>query len=392
LADRGNLRLRQLLFSNEPRAQLPRASVPSVRDFRTKGDTPYYNYFAAENPQINGDIYASQDAGCAATSNVNVNLVSQTGSEAIEEFPCFEHPTLTDLIESAQTGIGWLYYGDQANSIWTAPNAIRHICGASGGSCQGPDFTKHVFTEQTGNLAPFMKALQNCTFAYGDQSAWKGGVMWVIPDGRWSDHAGQNNPTANIGLGPDFVANIVNLLGRTSSQGACTGYMPNWSNTVILVVWDDWGGWYDHVKPFSTTGYVGGNGNGKQYVYGFRVPLLVVSTYAQQAYISNTNHDFGSILQFIENVFTPSKVGQIYPTYPFADAFAGGTGTDNLADFFQANTLQFKPINLYNNHNLCNASTCPSSECYVGGPPCNCDATCLINYNDGSGPQDPDDD
>ena len=92
--------------------------------------------------------------------------------------------------------------------------------------------------------------------------------MWVIPDGRWSDHAGQKNPTSNIGLGPDFVANIVNLLGRTSSQGACTGSMPNWSNTVLLVVWDDWGGWYDHVKPFSVTGYIGGNGNGQQYVYG----------------------------------------------------------------------------------------------------------------------------
>ena len=158
--------------------------------------------------------------------------------------------------------------------------------------------------------------------------------------------------------------------------------------------------WYDHIDPKATIGngkfgYPGGNGNGKQYVYGFRVPLLVVSTYAQQAYISNTNHDFGSILKFIEENFNLlGSVAGIYPTYPFADQFAGGTvgGTDNLSDFFQANTLQFKPINLYNNPNLCNASTCPSSECYVGGPPCNCDATCFINYNDGSGPQDPDDD
>jgi phospholipase C len=57
------------------------------------------------------------------------------------------------------------------------------------------------------------------------------------------------------------------------------------ANTVILIVWDDWGGWYDHVNPLNTIG-IGypnsGNNNGIQYVYGFRVPLLVVSTFAMQ--------------------------------------------------------------------------------------------------------------
>ena len=157
---------------------------------------------------------------------------------------------------------------------------------------------------------------------------------------------------------------------------------------MLLVVWDDWGGWYDHVDPKGPHGPGFGypNGTASEYVYGFRVPLLVVSTYARQAYISNTIHDFGSILRLIEQNFSLLGTQQgIYPTYPYADQFSGGTsnGTDSLADFFQTNTLQFKPINLYNNSQLCNQSICGSNQC---------DATCFINYNDGAGPQDPDDD
>jgi phospholipase C len=96
-------------------------------------------------------------------------------------------------------------------------------------------------------------------------------VSWVIPDGLWSDHAGSD---AGDG-GPSWVAAIVNAVGV--SPTACdSGY---WSNTVILITWDDWGGFYDHVLPYDCSnggqcnGYPGGQGTaGQQYVYGFRVP------------------------------------------------------------------------------------------------------------------------
>ena len=153
----------------------------------------------------------------------------------------------------------------------------------------------------------------------------KGGpATWVVPDGRWSDH-----PSENLGLGPDYVADIVNAVGGTGPPANNCHF---WDNTLILIVWDDWGGWYDHVVPPDCTpgptcsGYPGGNGNGQQYVYGFRVPLLVVSAYNKQTsqsytgYISGSqqnhiNYDFGSILKFIENTFLPPNTF-INPTYP----------------------------------------------------------------------------
>jgi phospholipase C len=57
-------------------------------------------------------------------------------------------------------------------------------------------------------------------------------------------------------------------------------------------------------------------------VYGFRVPLIVVSPYAKASYISHTTHDFGSILKFIETTFNLPSLG-------YADAPA-----DDLSDCF----------------------------------------------------------
>jgi hypothetical protein len=349
---------------------------------------PYYTYFAAENTEktIN-NINPVDDGGCAALTGQLVPLVSPTQDESTSQYPCFEHNTLTDLLD--QNSITWRYYSDLDRSIWTAPNAINHICNNTmqngGGSCGsntktgsqdwnnnvGPYIELAKRTGYTPSLAPFLQDLQACNLAQ---------VTWVIPDGRWSDH-----PSENIGLGPDYVANIVNAIGQGMPNSTCNplGSPIYWNNTVILIVWDDWGGWYDHVNPLNTIG-IGypnsGNNNGIQYVYGFRVPLLVVSTFAKPSYISGTKqspiyYDFGSILKFIENTFLPPNTF-INPTYPYADQFVDtGTRNADLSDFFscftQACRHPFQPITLVNNGQLCYQTLCKSNQC---------DATCFINY------------
>jgi phospholipase C len=110
------------------------------------------------------------------------------------------------------------------------------------------------------------------------------------------------------------------------------GGSPYWKNTAILVTWDDWGGWYDHVAPPSPIGRPFG-----YYELGFRVPLLVISPYAPAGDISPTQHDFGSILRFVEKVFGLGRI----PPGNFADARA-----DDRADFFDfgAAARAFAPI------------------------------------------------
>jgi len=155
---------------------------------------------------------------------------------------------------------------------------------ATGTLCTGSDWNNHVILNQTQVLTDV---------ANGNLPA----VSWVIPTAQASDH-----PQKNTGLGPSWVASVVNSIGNS-------GY---WANTAIFITWDDWGGWYDHVAPPIISSYE----------YGFRVPMIVVSPFAKPGFVSHHTHDFGSILKFIEETFG-------LPTVGYADATA-----DDLLDCF----------------------------------------------------------
>jgi phospholipase C len=266
----------------------------------TSAPTATSSLFASENPILS-------IAGCIALPTNRVTMIDAAGSEtsAAPEYPCFEHPTLSDLLQT--NGVTWRWYTPVAGTIWTAPNAIEHICQQKliNGTltCTGPDWTNNVVIPQT-------QVLQD--IAVGQLAQ----VSWVIPDGKSSDHA-----LSNDGSGPAWVASVVNAIGNS----------PYWANTAIIITWDDWGGWYDHVPPkVINDGVSWGSG----YVYGFRVPLIVVSPYAKAAYISHTTHDFGSILKFIETTFKLPSLG-------YAD-----TPADDLSDCFNLTQtpLSFKLI------------------------------------------------
>jgi len=272
------------------------------------------NLFAAENPTGNGP----PDAGCDAPAGATVQLIDPTGNEKSNSpiFPCFEHQTLTDLLEAKS--LSWRYYAPGSSpepavhgmpAIWNGPESIRHICGPqtgpNGTTCEGADWINHVVLNQTQILTDITSnQLQD--------------VSWVIPTGDASDHAGIDE----LGGGPSWVASIVNAIGHSSY----------WANTAIFIAWDDWGGWYDHVPPPQVL--VNCEQWGCGYVYGFRVPLIVVSPYAKAQYISHQQHDFGSILKFIETTFSLPSLG-------YADAAA-----DDLSDCFDYNQtpLQFQTI------------------------------------------------
>ncbi len=255
--------------------------------------------FAAENMSGKGT-----GAGCIASSTRLVQLIDSTGTESRsnQAYPCFEHNTVSDLLQPR--GITWRYYSPGANSIWTAPNAIQHICMANGGNCTGTDWKANVDL----NAANVLNDIANCNLRQ---------VTWVIPSGQNSDHA-----AINTGGGPSWVASIVNAVGNSwaASNHKCD-YWANNSNdaTAILIVWDDWGGWYDHVAPTRLPAPQGG------YQLGFRVPLIAVSAYTPFHLVDNSRHDFGSMVRFIEHNF-----GIQEGLLTFADARA----TTDLTSFF----------------------------------------------------------
>jgi len=266
----------------------------------------FSDWFVAENPQ--GVPKAGGNTGCTAPTQEFAELIDPSGNESTafnNGFPCYDHPTVTDLLNAKQ--VSWKYYAPSAGSIWTSPNAIKHMCvpNSTGTTCTGSDWNHNVVLNRT----------QVLTDIAANQLP---SVSWVIPDGTYSDHAQEND-----GSGPSWVASVVNAIGNSAY----------WGNTAIIITWDDWGGWYDHVAPPVLNSYE----------YGFRVPLIVVSPYAKPGHVSHQVNDFGSILKFIEETFGLSTVAPgASPAY--ADAISSSS---DLSDCFDLNQtpLTFHTIN-----------------------------------------------
>ncbi len=234
---------------------------------------PHSTLLAAENPRTpNGGL----TGGCDSPKGSLVVLINPKGRENQATYPCFEHLALPDLLE--RRSLSWRYYGIHRHAgLWNAPDAIKSIR-------DSPEF-------ETDDVTPPSSVLTD--IAQGRLAS----VSWVTPTGAASDHAGNTD-----GSGPSWVASVVNAVGKSRY----------WNDTVVFVVWDDWGGWYDHVRPPRYSSYE----------LGFRVPLIVISCYAKKGFVSHRAHEFGSILKFIEANFDLGSLG------------ATDARSDDLSDFF----------------------------------------------------------
>ncbi|HKU81368.1 MAG TPA: alkaline phosphatase family protein, partial [Candidatus Tumulicola sp.] len=89
-----------------------------------------------------------------------------------------------------------------------------------------------------------------------------------------------------------------------------------WDSTAVIIMWDEWGGWYDHVKPPQYPDPVTGAYEG----LGYRIPLIVVSPYAKAHYISHSQHEVASTLAYIEQTFGLQPLGSLVGYhYKYAD-------------------------------------------------------------------------
>jgi len=217
--------------------------------------------------------------GCDAPKHTKTSILTWTGVKLKYgyhqgPFPCLAYTTLRDLLDAH--AVSWKYYsppvhGGTGGGLWNAFDAISAVR-------YGPEWNANVtsdpnviFNDITYNTLP--------------------SVSWVIPNRENSDH-----PNTGTDDCPSWVASVVNAVGES----------PYWQNTAVIVVWDDWGGFYDHEPPPFFDNWGG---------LGFRVPMMVVSAYArigsasQGGYISHTQYEFGSILKFIEDTFGLGRIG-----------------------------------------------------------------------------------
>ncbi|MEZ5320921.1 MAG: alkaline phosphatase family protein [Microthrixaceae bacterium] len=70
---------------------------------------------------------------------------------------------------------------------------------------------------------------------------------------------------------------------------------PNWDRTVMVVNFDEWGGFYDHVPPSEAP-----DSNPELALRGFRVPCMVASPFARRGHVAHDVYDHTSVLKMIE--------------------------------------------------------------------------------------------
>jgi phospholipase C len=100
-----------------------------------------------------------------------------------------------------------------------------------------------------------------------------------------SGSSGDDHPHADIRVGQHFLSSLYHAV--TTS--------PAWARTMLVITYDEWGGFFDHVPP-----PVAPDANPKARLRGFRVPCIVVSPRARRRYVAHNVYDHTSILKLIE--------------------------------------------------------------------------------------------
>jgi phospholipase C len=167
---------------------------------------------------------------------------------------CTDVEILPDLLEQAD--VSWRYYlgdNDYINTLALIEHAIF-----------GPMADK-VITDDD-----FFTDL-----ASGDLPA----VSWLIPDVKDSEHPA----AASMCRGENWTVEVLNAIMRS----------PEWKHTAVVITWDDFGGFYDHVPPPHVD----------LWGLGPRVPMLLVSPWARQGHIASETLEFSSVLKMIETIW-----------------------------------------------------------------------------------------
>jgi phospholipase C len=170
----------------------------------------------------------------------------------------YSFPSIIELLGNAN--ISWTYYTGSpsaAENLWNPLPGFRQYA-------SGFDVKAHL------SWTPkFYADLKNGTLPQ---------VCWLIPNKGESEH-----PPKDVRAGMWYVTKLVNAVMQS-------GY---WQNCAIIIMWDDYGGFYDHVPPPQVD----------EFGYGFRVPALVISPYSLAGQVVSTSYDLTSPLKLLETKF-----------------------------------------------------------------------------------------
>ena len=260
-----------------------------------RNDIPYYwnyadhyvlddNFFSSEmGPSFPNHLYIASGANGPTDLTyrwiLHGGIIDNPGPAFSWDVVHLTWSTLAEELSSAN--IPWKWYDGAAKPL--APTIWNVL----------PLFT--YFQDHPNQLREHVASTQS--FIDDIQSKQFPAVSWIIPGGwhppTWPavchGKSTSEHPPARSDCGMDYASYLVNHVMESQY----------WESTAIVITWDDYGGFYDHVTP----PYI------DEYGEGFRVPTLVISPWARPRFIDHTQYEFSSFLRLAEDNFHLATLG-----------------------------------------------------------------------------------
>ncbi len=295
-----------------------RAMVPPFNDTNGERVMGYYDgsdlnyyYFMASNFGTSDRFFNSAMTRTPPNREYLIAATSQgyvygNGTDAQDAAPL----TATTIFQELQAaGITWKIYVNPQGSSCSGPT-YDPACLVKLSYVQNFAWGQTIPTQYPQNIAPisqYFTDLQNGTLPQ---------VVQIEPatDAGLDEHPSDSDSAAsNSQTGANYVSSLINGLMQSSS----------WKDSVFVLTFDEFGGFYDHVSPQATVSPDGikpvdllpgdvctkSTGPLCDFTYtGYRVPLIVISPYAKKNFVSHSVSDLTAILKLIETRFNVASL------------------------------------------------------------------------------------
>jgi phospholipase C len=221
--------------------------------------------------------------------------------------------TIGDLLSEA--GVSWAWYagawqytldgGKTSKTIPSVPNFQYHHQPFNYYAAYAPGTAARAEHLRDGGMdgAAFIKAIDDGALPH---------VAFYKPQGNLNEHAGY----ADLDDGDAHMETVVKHLQAS----------PQWAHMLVVITWDENGGWWDHVPP----------PKGDRWGPGTRIPAVIISPYAKHGTVDHTLYDTSSITRFITARWNLPKLEGIQ----VRDQAMAANGNPPIGDLTGALSLQ----------------------------------------------------
>ena len=244
-------------------ANSPKSAIDGIPKFASDGNlTPDFFAVNTMQPPYQPSANKPKPEGDPAYADPN----------AATTLPPQNMQTIGDLLSAK--GVGWAWYAGAWQAVLDGKNGTP-----------APNFQYHhqpfnyfaQFKPGTPARAEHLRdgGMDGVEFIKAIDTGTLPPVTFYKPQGNLNEHAGY----ANVIDGERHIADVIEHLQKS----------PQWAHMLVVVTYDENGGFWDHVAPPKADRWGPGN----------RVPTLIVSPLAKKGFVDHTEYDTTSILRFI---------------------------------------------------------------------------------------------